>query len=242
MGIKVSSGNGPMQFFRINMKEGCFTQGSGDSKVFYDPGRTVLEGVLIGAKVEEDEYEGVKHENLMLTLNDVEPGQPRMVVTFGITTDGIPTSSGLKVLAALVNVDVGQAVALNPYKITAGTTLGTTLFAKDVTGVSIKQGGEKVASDYGTPDNKLPECPDVIVNGKPFVQNGRAIKDRSSWVPILDGMLEKFFAKFDQGQQQQQGQGDPEEGIDPADIAAATASAQAQAADNNQRAGMRARG
>jgi hypothetical protein len=241
MGIKVSSGHGPMQFFKINMRDGCFTQGSGASKVVYEPGRTVLEGVLVGAKVEEDVYEGVKHENLILTFNDVEPGKPRMAVTFGLTTDGIPTSSGLKVLAALVNVDVSKSVALNPYKITAGTTLGNTVYEKDVTGVSIKQGGQKVPYDYGTADNKLPECPEVIVNGKPFVQNGRPVKDRSSWEPILDTMLAKFFAKFDQGEEQQQGDG--EDGIDPADVAAAAqnAQAQAQAADNSQRAGMRAR-
>lgn len=196
MGIKTSQGGAGAVFYKINAKTGQFTTGSGANKQYFEAGRTSLEGTLIGAKVEEDEYEGVKNESIRLIFRDTEAGQPNIHVTMGITNGGNPSAFAIKALAKVNAADFGAPFAITPYLITAGTKLGEQTYEKDVSGVSVKQAGQKLVEDLGTPDNKLPECPTVMVNGKPFLQNGKELKDRSSWSVVLDAQLDKLFGRL----------------------------------------------
>lgn len=225
MGIKTTQGGAGAVFYKINAKEGCFQQKVDGQTVKYEPGRTQLEGVLIDAKIDENEYEGVKSESLRLVFRDVEPGQPNMHVSFGISNGGVASSFGIKALAKVNAANFNEPFSLAPYFIAAGSKLGDITFDKDTTGVSVKQGGQKLVEDLGTPDNKLPECPTVIVNGKPFLQNGKEVKDRSPWEAVLDEQLKRLFDRIKPAETHVDG----EDGVSVDDVAAGAAMAQQRA-------------
>jgi len=233
MGIQVSSGTGGGKalFYKINQKDGCFQQGSGPDKVKFEPGKTALAGILKGFKIEENEYEGVKSEEIRLYLADPDPAQPNMYASMTISSDGAPSAFAMRTLAKLVNANFNEPVFLTPYLLEKGSPIADTgaVYDNDVTGVSIKQGGQKLKEDMGTTDNKLPERPTVMVNGKPLVIKGREQKDSSGWVPVLDGLLDRLHSALKPAQQVADSHN-----IDPAEAAAA-----AQAATSRE--GMRAR-
>ena len=222
MGIKTTQGGAGAVFYKINAKTGQFTTGSGANKQYFEAGRTSLEGLLIGAKVEEDEYEGVKNESIRLIFRDTEPGQPNIHVTMGISNGGTPSAFAIKALAKINAAEFDQPLSLTPFLITAGTKLGEQTYAKDVSGVSVKQGGQKLVEDLGTPDNKLPECPTVMVNGKPLVMNGKEVKDRSAWSAVLDSQLDKLFSRLTPAETPAV---EGEEGVSVDDVAAGAAAA-----------------
>lgn len=233
MGIKVSEGGGKAEFYKINAKEGCFQQRVNGVTHHFEPGRTTLEGTLIGVKFDEDEFEGVKNESVRLVFRDTEPGQPNMHVSFTVASAGAPSKFGLRLLSKINASAPGEVLSLNPFLIKKGEKLGTTVFDADFAGVSVSQNGQKIVEDFGTPDNKLPEPEKVMVNGKPFMQNGREVTDKSVWVPILDAQLEKLFGRF--APAEGQGQADAA-GVDPDEVAQAAAAAGAAPARDAMRA------
>jgi hypothetical protein len=223
MGIKTTTGGAGAIFYKINAKEGCLThKGEDGVTVKYEAGRTTLEGMLIGAKIEENEYEGVKNETVRLIFKDLEEGAPNMHVTFGMTRDGAPSAFAMKALAKLSQVNLSQPVSLAPYLITKGTKLGETVFDNDVPGLTVKQNGEKFKEVFPMGIDKLPEAPPVMVNGKEFKVGGVVQKDKTAWVPILEAQLEQFFGLFPQ---QAQGQAQGEESVSVEDAAAGAATA-----------------
>lgn len=237
MGIKVSEGGGKAVFYKINAKDGCFQQRENGVTHQFEAGRTTLEGTLIGAKFEEDEFEGVKTESVRLVFRDTEPGQPNMHVSFTVTNAESPSKFALRLLSKINASAPGEVLSLNPFLIKKGEKLGDTVFEADFAGVSVGQNGQKIVEDFGTPDNKLPEpAPVLAANGKPFMQNGRAVTDKSAWVPILDAQLEKLFGRFAPAESQAQGEAG---GVDPDEVAQAAAAAAGAAP---AREAMRARG
>lgn len=234
MGIQTSQGGGKAVFYKINARDGCFQQRVDGVTHQFEPGKTTLVGTLIGAKFKEDEYEGVKNESVTLVFKDTEPGQPNMHVEFSVASGGSPSAFGIRLLSKVNASAAGKELGLNPYIIKKGEKLGDTVFDNDVVGVSASQDGQKIKEDLGTHDNKLPTPEPVIVNGKPFMQNGRAVTDKSSWVPILDAQLEKLFSRFQPAEAPAESNG-----IDPDEVAAGAEAAAAAAP--NARDGMRAR-
>jgi len=224
MGIQTSQGGGKAVFYKINAKDGCFQQRENGVTHQFEPGRTTLTGTLIGVKFDEDEYEGVKNESVRMVFKDTEPGQPNMHVEFTVASAGSPSKFGLRLLSKINASAPGELLALNPFIIKKGEKLGDTVFEADFAGVSVSQNGQKIKEDFGTPDNKLPEPIPVIVNGKPFTQNGRPVTDKSAWVPILDAQLDKLFSRFNQTEGQA---GPADNGVDPDEVAAAAAVAAA---------------
>lgn len=224
MGIQTSQGGGKAVFFKINAKDGCFQQRENGVTHQFEPGRTTLTGTLIGVKYDEDEFDGVKNESVRMVFKDTEPGQPNMHVSFSVVSGGNPSAFGIRLLSKINASAAGEQLSLNPYIIKKGEKLGDTVFDNDVAGVSVSQGGEKIKEDLGTEDNKLPTPIPVIVNGKPFVQNGRPVTDKSVWIPILEAQLDKLFGRF----AQTEGQAAPaDNGVDPDEVAAAAAVAAA---------------
>lgn len=228
MGIQTSQGSGKAVFYKINAKDGCFQQRENGVTHQFPP-YTTLTGTLIGAKFDEDEYEGIKNESVRLVFKDTEPNQPNMHVTFTVTTAGTPSAFGLRLLSKINVTAPGEPIALSPFLIKAGEKLGSTVFDSDFAGVSVTQNGQKIKEDFGTPDNKLPDPIPVMVNGKPFMQNGRPVVDKEAWNPILDALLvqllEVRFPKTEGegGQAAQAAQhGDS---VDPDEVAEAAAAA-----------------
>ena len=237
MGLKKSEGGGKgAVFFHINAKEGCFQQGSGANKVKFDQ-FTDLEGTLIGFKIDEDEYEGVKREQVRLILRDTEPGSPNQHVTFPLTSAGNASMFGLKLLGTLNALDVTKPVTIRPWFMAAGTKMGSgEASQKDMTGVTVYQGGAKVADvNLGTDARgavitKLPDLPRIKVGAK-------EVADKSPWNAMIDPLLDSLNAKL----QPHPGEGQPaEESVDIDDAADAAAMAQQQGGAQQQAAGGQA--
>jgi hypothetical protein len=223
MGIKQSTGGPGAVFYKINAKEGCFQAG----REKFEPGRTELTGVLMGFKIEDNEFEGQKSEALRMIFKDPEGG-PNMHVSMTITSGEVPGAMALRTLSKLNACDIGQPISLTPYLLEKGspTMDGKSTLDNDVVGVSVKQGGQKIKEDLGTPDNKLPDRPDVLTAaGKPVMVQGKPLKESSSWSALLDAQLDRFTAKFPSAPAQ------AEAGVDAN-----------EAASGAERAGMRARG
>ncbi len=235
MAIQKREGGGKAEFYKINAKEGCFQQGSGANKVKFDAGNADLTGTIIGMKVEENEYEGQKSEELRIILRDPTPGLPNMHVSFGIATAAHGSSGfALKLLAKLNAIDINQPVTLCPWFAAAGTKMGNFVNDKDMAGVTVHQGGEKVKEDYGDGIAKLPDLPTVKVGSKD-------VTDKTQWDGLLDGLLEKLQIRLTPAHSDGHAAGEADSGVDPAEAAAAAQQASDAPAANEGRAGMRSR-
>jgi hypothetical protein len=227
MGLKKSEGGGKgAVFFHINAKEGCFQQGSGANKVKFDQ-FTDLEGTLIAFKVDEDEYEGVKREQVRLILRDTEPGAPNQHVSFSLTNGGDASMFGLKLLGTLNAADVTKPLTIRPWFMGAGTKMGNgEVSQKDMTGVTVYQNGAKVTHvNYGVDAagnviTKLPDLPKVKVGGK-------ELADKTPWNDMIDPILDSLNGKL----QPAPGEGQPaDESVDIDEAAEAAAAAAQQPA------------
>jgi hypothetical protein len=191
MGLqKRESTGGKAEFFKINIKEGCFQQGSGEHKVKFAPGDADLSGTVIGFVVDPNEYEGKKSEELRLILKDPEAGKPNMHVSVLINNDSTGVGSfGLRVLASLNAADITKPVTLFPWAIKKGEKLGDGVADNDMTGCTFYQGGEKIVPDFGDGVTKLPELPKVSVGAKQVI-------DKTAWEQMLDKLLDRLASRL----------------------------------------------
>jgi hypothetical protein len=216
MGIKTSAG-GSAEFFKINAKEGCLQQRKDGVTTKFEPGRTTLTGMLVGLRIDKDEFEGQQNESIRFIFKDTDTdGAPNMHVSMTIVSGDTPSAFAIKALAKVNAADVSKPISLAPYLITKGTKLGEITYDKDVAGITVKQDGVKLTEDLGTPDNKLPERPSIMgASGKPVIVQGKEVKDSSAWGELLDLQLERLFAKFGPAEGQAK-----EEGINAGEVAA----------------------
>lgn len=237
MGIKVGTGGGNVQFFGINMKEGCFFQGSGESRVKYEPGKAVLEGVPYRLSMQEDTYENQKSIKANLYLRDPEGG-PNMAVSWTIYTEAHEASSqGVQMLARLFAADTTKAVQIRPWFAEAGLTLGNVTFDNDGGHISFKQQDQTgawvvVKPDFAGRGDKLPPMEERKIEG-----TNKTIKVKPGWTEIMEDLAGRLITRLEAENPrtgQTQAPSTPAAGaeeIDPADLAAAA----------NEQAGMRQR-
>jgi hypothetical protein len=181
-------------FYRINGKEGCFMEGSGEQKKKYGAGEVDLTGTLLGFKIDPGtDPQGKKKEEIRLIFADPQGGQNMHVsMTIDSEVNG-PAGFALKVLAKLNAADLTKPIVLRPWFMPAGTKLKgeggkEEATAKDSVGVAVYQDGKQVREDFGNGVTKLPECPSQVFAGK-------TLYDKSVWTPVLDSLLESLHGK-----------------------------------------------
>lgn len=197
MGIKTGGGQGNVRFFNINMKEGCLTEGSGESKIKYEPGRAAIEGVPYRLAISEDEYEGQKSMKANLYLRDTEPGAPNMCVSWTIYTQANEASSqGLKLLACIFAADTTKPVSIKPWFAEKGLTLGNVTFDADGGHISVKQidgaGAQPLKPDYAGRGDQLPKMEDRKVEG-----TNKVVKVKPGWNEIMEELVQRLSQRLD---------------------------------------------
>lgn len=178
------------------------------------------------------EINGEKKDFLNFVLIDVEDGSESRVEVSRYS------KFCLEMLARLNNADVKKPVAFMPYLSQFGGDNGnpkrSVVFARvsEVEGVDAS-GFPKmkpIEAFYGAEHgNKMPRSQTVMIpdgkgGEKPFMQNGKEVKDDSWLNPMIDGLLVNVMTMLGQVQGQQQGQDDghgdsplPEDGGTPVD-------------------------
>lgn len=121
-----------------------------------------ISGLLCSAKIQEKEYEGVKSNVFVLTIED-EQETSKIQLTHNMITHSI------------INSLAGNINKLSTYSIQ--------VYKKQDNGkwwgkASVKIDGEK--SSWAIDPKTAPKKEPVMVNGKPFMQNGKQVFDDSA--------------------------------------------------------------
>lgn len=231
MGIQRSSGGNGAVFFRINAKEGCLQHNQvghdgkpvkvdGKNVVIKEPAMTRLEGTVVGISVEKDEFEGAVSYRVRLAMLDTEPGAPKIFVEFPFGSEASGASFfGMALMGKLNAADLTKPVTLMPWIIEAGNEYNGQVSQSAKTGVTVYQGGQKLAEDFGGGATRLPERKKVVVRGKETVD-----PTDTSWDEIaqklFEGLKEKVTAGAGENAHSPEGD-DGGAGLDPAEVAGA---------------------
>jgi hypothetical protein len=238
-------GGTPTTWFDLKGKEGTL--------VTWDSGRQAevayrdIDGHVEDVRVKERRYgTGPNAQTgyvINITLRDREANERYIV------SSGAGSRVTCRLLGQLNAADLSQPICIYPYLMEAGTEitdnetgqvkkLETEMAMTSVKHVIGKDGDRLVLSEGIKPyyneayGSALPAPETVMVNGKPLVQNGQEIKDRSKLENLTAELVQTLQAKIND-MKQGQGQGHGEHGVNPEEAADA-----AQAADRNA---MRAR-
>ena len=238
MGLETNSNGGGRKtdYFKINLATGALVESRktdrvGESgkaiyeKIVHEPGSR-LTGILDKIKFEDNMKDGEKEgESVRLILRDVEEGKPDMSVEVSVSNPSGPTMNGLKLLAKIMATpDLDKPVTISPYFIAKGTPSKDPKYgpaAMDNMGITLYQDGQSIKEDFGDGVTQLPKLePVMVLKGGvpvPLLVNGKEAKDKQPWVDLLEKMKSVLTPDADS---QSQGHN---EGIDPSEVAAATA-------------------
>lgn len=208
MGLKQKPQGAGYLFLKVNSKEGCiqhvergpdgeplkYTDGENKGKSIvhkHKPGAAVVEGFILGMRIEDNEYQGNKTRALRIELDDPDGG-PKMLVDFPYSSDESgPSFFALQLLAKINTANLRAPVAFCPWFMAEGTRRkGFAPLAKDKTGCVVSQGTVKLDVDYGGGLKELPKLEEVKVGKK-------KVKDKGEWDTILEGLYSIVTAKLE---------------------------------------------
>lgn len=195
--------------YSINAKEGkllYYNRETGQSEPL-----SGVYGVLKAVLPSKREISGTPKDFLNFVLIDpVDASEARVEVSRY-------SKFSLEMLARLNNCDPKKPVCFMPRLSTTGGENGTpkrtVVFAQVYEVLSVDAKGfpqlKSIEAYYGEEHgNKMPRSEVVMVGGKPFMQNGKEVRD-DSWVsPMIDGLLSNVRALL--GQEQGQAEGEAE--------------------------------
>jgi hypothetical protein len=197
-------------------------------------------GTVEDVRVKERNYGEQVGYTVNITLRDRESGERYIIAS------GAGSRVTCRLLGQLNAADLSRPLYLAPYFMEKGQTLSNGETVKEdtvMTALKYVQGingdrlelSEGIKAYYNETYGETMPAPVPILrpDGKPLIQGGMEVKDRSKLEELTAELVQTLTAKL-KGDTQGQGDGQGENGIDPESVAAAAAAA--------DRSAMRARG
>lgn len=233
-----STGKG-VTFVDIKGRPQVFTDGEGKEKhgalVISNPDKTkevlptnsAIVGIVTSVDVRSHVYQEETINSLQIRVEDVDGVEPPVVMSATLGS-----FFAAKIVGLLNGADLRLPIKFICNSILQGEKFGTGVSAKDNVFPSIRQG---VANDRVVPvwANGLAQLPDaipVLVNGKPFVVNGRAQSDMTPVHEVVAATIGEIYAKIDaiKAGEIESGPTDDDQGLTADEVNAAAALAGGQ--------------
>lgn len=249
MGIQQNNTGPGFDFLTINSKTGNFQSGSkakGDQQV-YEPGRVTVTGTIVKIDCQNDEYEGQESMKARVFLKD-DSGQKGVAVTFTIFTEANEASAfGLNLLGKLAAVPEGQSIGIMPWHMEKGTKMGDSVVENEggLSGSSVyeaKFNPQTKQYDINRQHSFKPEFPvtgdfaggSLLPSLEKVKVGAKEVINKEPWNNLLEQLLETLTTRYTGKPRQEATQtaqdGPAEEpGVDPHELVAAVAAAEAMA-------------
>jgi len=242
MGIQVSNGSGrglifvdlkgTPQKFKDEQgveKHGAMVMSNSDKTKTVLPSNSAITGFVTSLDVHSQEYQGDTISSLRVRLRDDKGNDPDVVlsVTLG-------SYFGAKIAGLLNAADLSKPITIAANTVLEGEKMGSGVAKRDNVFPTMRQGADnaRLVEVWANGATTLPDAGEVKVSGK-------TLKDMTPVNDVVVATIAEVYAKFD-ALHPQDGPADGDDGVNPADVAAAAAAAAAN--DPRAHAQQRARG